>query len=212
MESGVYEILNTTNGKRYVGSAVNLRKRKGNHWHLLRQNRHHNRYLQNAWNKYGEGAFGFSALEYWEPEFLISFEQWWINMLRPEYNICKVAGSPLGRKCTDETKAKMSKVQRARSKDPKVRAEISARLIGNQNCLGHNHTAETKAKISAVHTGIPKTDGHRAKISAANNLHWSRRRAENLRDSEMLMLQAYVDYGKARERRRIAKDTKKPIQ
>ena len=75
-KSGVYEILNTTNGKRYVGSAVNLYQRKHVHLSTLRRNCHHNRYLQRAWNKYGEECFKYSVLEYWEPKFLVTFEQW----------------------------------------------------------------------------------------------------------------------------------------
>lgn len=109
MSSGIYQICNRINGKIYIGSAVNIKKRWHLHLHRLRNNIHHNSHLQNAWNKYGEENFEFEVIEYWEPEFLVSFEQWWINMLKPEYNIRKIARSNFGIKYTytDEAKRNM---------------------------------------------------------------------------------------------------------
>ena len=170
-KSGVYEILNTTNGHRYIGSAVSLRKRKHDHWRELRRDTHCNEHLQRAWNKYGEDAFKFDVLEYWEPEFLVSFEQWWMNMLQPEYNIRPVAGSSLGVKRTAETRAKMSAAMMGKLMGYKhtetTRARISAALMGNQRALGRKHTKEMKAKISAAMKGIKKTGEHKANISVA---------------------------------------------
>ncbi len=98
MNSGIYIIENTKNGHRYVGSAVDLKDRFRCHRQRLCRGKHRNAHLQRAWNKYGEDAFEFEVLEHWEPEFLISMEQWWMNMLHPEYNIAPVAGSNLGMK------------------------------------------------------------------------------------------------------------------
>ena len=178
MNSGVYEILNTTNSKRYVGSAVNLRKRKRNHWRMLRGNCHHSRYLQNAWNKYGENAFEFGVIEYWEPEFLISFEQWWMNMLQPEYNILPVAGSSLGMRCSEETKAKIGAASTGRKHSTKTRAKISAAKKGRKLTtehkanisaagLGRKNTPETRAKMSASQEGRKHPVAVRVKMSAA---------------------------------------------
>src|SRR5216684_1737979 len=60
--SGIYKITCTANKKIYIGSAVNLYHRKGQHFSDLRQNKHHNPIMQNAWNKYGEQAFIFEVL------------------------------------------------------------------------------------------------------------------------------------------------------
>lgn len=54
MESGVYKISNKINGKVYIGSSCNLKRRKYSHFSKLRKGLHNNRYLQNSWNKYGE--------------------------------------------------------------------------------------------------------------------------------------------------------------
>jgi len=126
MNSGIYTITNKMNGHRYVGSAVDLGARFSHHLHHLREEKHCNGHLQNAWNKYGEDAFLFEVVEEWEPEFLISMEQWWMNMLQPEYNIVPVAGSSLGRKFSDETISKLSAVAKRRSFSREGRAHLSA--------------------------------------------------------------------------------------
>lgn len=61
---GVYSIFNLENGKRYVGSSINIYNRLYEHLHNLRNNKAHNRHLQAAWNKYGEDSFKFNILEY----------------------------------------------------------------------------------------------------------------------------------------------------
>lgn len=44
-KSGIYSILNLTNGKRYVGSSVNLYGRLNEHLYNLRHNKAHNKHL-----------------------------------------------------------------------------------------------------------------------------------------------------------------------
>lgn len=50
--SGVYKIVNNITGVIYVGSAIDLKKRKTFHFYHLRKNNHCNNYLQKAFNKY----------------------------------------------------------------------------------------------------------------------------------------------------------------
>lgn len=54
---GIYAIRHVASGRRYIGSSVNVRKRCRGHWKALQAGVHHSRYLQRAWNKYGEWAF-----------------------------------------------------------------------------------------------------------------------------------------------------------
>lgn len=49
--SGIYQIINLVNGKCYVGSAVNIKKRCYYHLRSCRLNKHHSKKLQRAWNK-----------------------------------------------------------------------------------------------------------------------------------------------------------------
>jgi len=62
----------------------------------------------NALLKYGYSNFSLDILEHCEPSLLISREQYFIDLLNPEYNILKIAGNSLGFKHSEMTKAKMS--------------------------------------------------------------------------------------------------------
>jgi len=58
-------------------------------------------------------------LEHCAPSEAISREQYYLDLLKPAYNILLIAGSRLGSKHSEETKAK-----------------ISASAVGNQYCAG----------------------------------------------------------------------------
>ncbi len=60
---GVYAIVNLVEGKQYVGSSKDLRRRWRDHWNELQSNKHSNAHLQRAFNKYGEAAFEFRILQ-----------------------------------------------------------------------------------------------------------------------------------------------------
>lgn len=57
---GVYVIKCVPNGRFYVGSSGNIRKRKRTHLKQLRNGKHHNVFLQRVYDKYGEDSFKFS--------------------------------------------------------------------------------------------------------------------------------------------------------
>lgn len=110
--SGIYVIRNAANGKKYIGSAVNVRSRYSKHLSLLRAGRHHSRHLQSAWNKYGEDSFLVELVEPCAPEALVEREQRWIDELAPEYNAAPKAGSTLGYRYTPVQRAKLSEARR----------------------------------------------------------------------------------------------------
>jgi GIY-YIG catalytic domain len=57
LTGGVYAIVNTINGLRYVGSATNLRGRKSAHWNKSRQ--YDPPHLRYDWSVHGAAAFAF---------------------------------------------------------------------------------------------------------------------------------------------------------
>ena len=97
--SGVYQIKCTSNGKFYVGSAIDMHDRCEHHRSSLRRGDHRNAHLQAAWNMYGEKNFEFETLELAEPTELLLKEQNWINKTQSAnqkfgFNIYSIAGSP----------------------------------------------------------------------------------------------------------------------
>jgi group I intron endonuclease len=160
--SGIYQIRNIINGKCYIGSSINIQERWGAHKRTLRKNQHYNKYLQRAWNKHGEGCFEFTVLETCFYFALIFREQYYINILKPEYNNSPTAGSPLGTIQSIESRQKRSKALKGRVFTPEQRKEIYASRTGRK------HTEEVCAKISKSNTGKIRSLETCAKLSIAH--------------------------------------------
>lgn len=137
-KSGIYQIRNTKNGKVYVGSAVNLRKRFLKHKSYLSRNVHPNARLQSAANKYGLESFSFELLEICNRAEVIDREQVWLDKLmvvENGYNIspnadpfsggigdiavAKMKKALTGRKLSEEQKGKMSLAAKSRTRGPR---------------------------------------------------------------------------------------------
>lgn len=149
--------MNKQNYHMYVGSAADLRQRWMNHQNRLNRNTHHSPILQRAWDKYGSSAFEFSVIEYVETDELIPKEQYYFDILGPEYNVCKTAGknSRLGMKHSEETKRKQSLSLQGKRHSKKRIDKMRASLTGKK------HSAETRLKMSLAAKGKPKSDEHR---------------------------------------------------
>jgi len=140
---GIYRIINIINGKIYIGSSINVRKRKNLHFSRLRKNTHECKHLQSAFNKYGEENFKFEIIEYVKDKNkLIEREQYWIDNLKPYdrtigYNSRKIAENNLhtkrseedrikcglaskGKKMSEEAKDKIRLYQKGRKKSPET--------------------------------------------------------------------------------------------
>lgn len=102
-------IVNLKNGKRYVGSSVDIYNRIHEHVHNLNRNKAHNKHLQNSWNKYGQECFIYSILEYCDVSIRFEREQYYIDCIKPEYNLTLNVVANFGHSVTDSTKEKISK-------------------------------------------------------------------------------------------------------
>lgn len=150
IKGGIYWIFNIITGKMYIGSTYNFSMRFCRHRYELNRNKHENKYLQRAWNKYGAANFKIVILEIVKNKNdLRQIETNWIKWTRSHdknigYNLCPIGESSLGYKHTEEAKEKVSKVNK-----------------------GRKHTNETKLKLSLIKKGKSKSKETRAKMSAA---------------------------------------------
>jgi len=116
MNSGVYLIRNTLDGKVYVGSSKDLSTRFRSHMYALNSDGHHSVKLQRAWNKYGTDAFVFEKVVVCSVENLLRYEQIVIDFYKAHtegYNILCKAGSREGTPHSKEVAAKMKAFQRS---------------------------------------------------------------------------------------------------
>lgn len=154
--SGIYRIVCIANAKFYIGSAVNLRRRRGDHFQKLRRGLHPNRKLQHAWNAHGEQSFVFEVMELVFPPFLLEREQELIDLHKPfgmrGFNIAlKTQAFHLGLNHSPEARAKMSAAKRGKP----------------STNLGKKASPETREKLRISHLGkIPPNRGKKASPEA----------------------------------------------
>lgn len=171
--SGVYTITCTANGRVYVGSSVDTKRRLYIHSWGLRNGTHHNKHLESAWNKYGESAFEFCVVEVvTDPSRLIEREQYWmdkINSGQNGFNHRLVAESNLGIKLpphSEEAKRKISEAHLGFKHSEETKRKISNARRGKK----HPHSEETRRKFSEVQRGKkrnPLSEEHKRKLSDA---------------------------------------------
>jgi group I intron endonuclease len=68
---------------------------------------------------------------------ILEREQYYLDSLKPQYNILKVAGSPLGTKHSEETKAALMSIRKLGSNHPR-------------GFLGKSHSIEKKRLFSST--------------------------------------------------------------
>lgn len=118
MNSGVYCIEHKGTSRKYIGSSINVQFRITQHFLDLRCGRHANRYLQRAFDKYGEDDFFWYLLEQADENVLLEIEQKWIDEKcacdrKKGFNLALDALSPMkGRKHSEETKRMISEKYR----------------------------------------------------------------------------------------------------
>lgn len=133
----VYEILNISNHKRYIGCSADVKSRWNHHKHLLRLNKHNNKHLQSSWNNHGEDNFIFTILfqfkdineMYAKEKELVKLDS---NLF---YNLSEGGrGSSAGFKWSDESRKKLSESKKLTAKNvmtQEVKDRISASKKGS---------------------------------------------------------------------------------
>ena len=145
---GIYRISDSESEKFYIGSAISIKKRIGNHIYNLKNNIHHNPRLQALWNKNKE-RFRFEVLEIIEiPEksIILTTEQKHLNLAQvgknPNcMNFLIIANSHQGIKRSPESIEKLRKAN-----------------------LGKKRTEEAKQKMRLAKLGKKLSEEHKKKI------------------------------------------------
>jgi group I intron endonuclease len=157
MKSGIYKIINVVNNKFYVGSAVDLRRRKTRHFSELRTGKHNNAHLQAAWDKYGEKAFTFVIVEeHPEGADLLTAENVWLKEHVGKdycYNLGVDAAAPM--------------LGRVGELSPTWGRKRTPEELAAQSWKGRKHRKESREKIRAYLIGKPRPAEVRAKIAAS---------------------------------------------
>jgi len=182
MARGIYKIINVINNKFYVGSAVDLKRRKTRHFSELRNGKHNNKHLQAAWVKYGEQAFVFVVVEEMpEDADLLAAENVWlkehvgreycynigVDAVAPMLGVGGEASPTWGYKHTLENRAIIAAASTGRTQDQETIQRKTAHLIGKPK------SAAVRAKISDTLSGEgnywygKKRPDHGAKVSRA---------------------------------------------
>ena len=109
-KSGIYRWTNLSNGKSYIGSSIDLKKRFTNYFSIKLLESNLSRAKSKIYRsllKNGYSNFSVEILEYCKVSEGINREQYYLDLYKPEYNLLKIAGSRLGSKHSDETIAKI---------------------------------------------------------------------------------------------------------
>lgn len=148
---GIYEIKNKLNKNVYIGkTAMNFGDRWDSHRALLRSNKHFNKHLQNAWNKYGEENFEFNIVKECSlDDDLDLLEKDYIKKFKEEnlsYNMTDGGdgGCWLGKHLTDEAKRKIGEKNRINMTGRKLSEETRKKMSESQ--LKRVYTDEEKER------------------------------------------------------------------
>lgn len=131
-KTGIYTIKNTVTGQLYLGSAGKcFRKRFWEHKSQLSNGTHFNKKLLNSYIKYGAASFLFELLEEYPRGLCLGMEQYWINLLQPDFNINLniTQGGRLGRKHSAETIQKLRDFKITAETIEKIKIARAAQVI-----------------------------------------------------------------------------------
>lgn len=183
VQQGIYKIVNIQNDNFYIGSAVNLARRRARHFSELRNNKHNNKHLQAAWNKYGECSFVFTVVELvaYRDTLHIAEDRWLSGHVGAKYcyNIGRAAIAPMlglcgplsptwGYRHTEEARAKIAVAGVGRVVSAVTRAKRSAATKGRTvSAAQKEQISRTLSGEGNFWYGKERSEGFKAKIRKA---------------------------------------------
>lgn len=175
-KSGIYQIKCRKNGKIYVGQTIDLDRRLYDHLWNLRRGTHHNRYLQRAFNKYGESEFCFSILQECEATQLDNAEKKWIAKLcamNPDAGYNLESGGNPGKEVSEEVREKKrgeNNPMFGKKLDPKHVEILRSRNRGLHTSLSEDDVASIKERIAEGEKVSSLAKEYNITVSAINRI------------------------------------------
>jgi group I intron endonuclease len=145
--AGVYALICKVSNKFYVGSSIKLTDRLLDYMQPAYLGQQTNRPILRAIVKYGLINLIFVILETCRVTDVLQREQYWLDLLEPEYNLSPTAGSTLGVTLSEETKAKMSAIKQGALHPQVPRSQCIVTGTG----FGKSRSAETVALMRTNH-------------------------------------------------------------
>ena len=153
MKSIIYKVINLHNNKIYIGQTTKkLRQRKNEHY-TKAYKRNLNYKFHNALRKYGWNSFIWEILEEVDSINANDRETFWISKFKSKdcgYNMTDGGDrGTLGRKCTEETKRKISIANTGKIWSEDELKRLSFAVKGKKNGMyGKKHTEKSKRIMS----------------------------------------------------------------
>lgn len=165
--TGIYSITNIINKKVYIGQSTQLEKRLSWHGQALNRRDHHNKHLQNSWNKYGSESFDFKVVCECSEDELDDLERYYIDFYHStdiKYGYNEETGGCVNKHHSERSKKKISeKVSGEHNPmygihltlSNERRKKISERTKGTKNPFyGKHHDEATRKKMSEKKKGM----------------------------------------------------------
>lgn len=157
----VYKLLCTRNGRFYIGSTVDFRKRKRKHLSDLRNGAHNNIFLQRTFDKYGEDAFKWKGILVDTKEEARELEQHYIDKYMLDKRCMNIGKTASGgdnltrnpRKRSIVARIKKTLRQRIAHMTEDERKDKWGHPGATNGMHGRTHTPEARAKMSAANKG-----------------------------------------------------------
>lgn len=149
-KQGIYSLYNKINNKYYIGSTTKCLYDRISRYYKPSELNSSNRIINKALLKYGYENFSILILETYTNEsntYILNREQFYLDLLKPIYNVAKIAGNTSGVLHTEETKMKLRELKLGTLLNESAKENMRIKLLGNTNSLGHIHSDFSKLKM-----------------------------------------------------------------
>ena len=152
-KAGIYMWTNKLNGKKYVGSSVNLRRRLLEYYNVNRILNEKSMPINVSLLKHGYQSFSLTILEFCSIDSLVSREKHFFDVYSPEYNILKTPGSPDRGKGWTHSEATVEKMRIAANKRMEL-PEVLAKMSTDQSSGMGVEVTDVETRTSTTYHAV----------------------------------------------------------